>query len=81
MKHRHMIPCVVIAVIAMLALALTGSAPLGAGVGLALLLCPLVMGTVMWLLMRQPNRPATHAEHLPTELANQPQHTSNSPHQ
>ena len=64
MKHRsHMIPCVIIAVLAMSVLALSGSAPLGAGIGLTLLLCPVLMGTVMWLLMRQPSGPATHEGH------------------
>lgn len=61
--HNHMIPCVIIAVIAMAVLALSGSAPLGAGIGLTLLLCPLLMGAVMWLLMRQPNGPAPHNGH------------------
>ena len=58
-----MIPCVIIAVLAMSVLALSGSAPFGAGIGLTLLLCPVLMGTVMWLLMRQPSGPATHEGH------------------
>jgi hypothetical protein len=74
-----MIPCVIIAVIAMSVLALSASAPLGAGIGLTLLLCPLLMGTVMWVLMRQPNGPATHDSHTNPELNEQPQHASRSP--
>ncbi|HEX6659518.1 MAG TPA: hypothetical protein VF065_15615, partial [Ilumatobacter sp.] len=31
-----------------------GANPLAAGVGLAFLVCPIVMGIVIWLLMRQP---------------------------
>jgi hypothetical protein len=75
-----MIPCVIIAVIAMTVITLSGNAPLGAGIGLTLLLCPLLMGTVMWLLMRQPNRPAAHDDHIHPELRDQPQHASRSPH-
>jgi hypothetical protein len=75
-----MIPCAIIAVIAMAALATSETAPLGAGIGLTLLLCPLLMGTVMWLLMRQPNEPAAHDDHTHPELRDQPQHASRSPH-
>lgn len=35
-----------------------GTNPIGAGLGVAFLLCPIVMGTVMWLLMRQ-EKPTT----------------------
>ena len=80
MKHRnHMIPCVIIAVVAMAVLALSGSSPLGAGIGLTLLLCPLLMGTVMWLLMRQPNGPPRNDGHTNPDLNEQPQHASRSP--
>lgn len=78
--HNHLVPCAIIAVIAMSVLALSGRAPLGAGIGLTLLLCPLLMGTVMWLLMRQPNGPARHDGHTNPELHEQPQHASRSPH-
>lgn len=77
--HNHMIPCVIIAVVAIAVLTLSGSAPLGAGIGLTLLLCPLLMGTVMWLLMRQPSGP-THDGHTDPQLDEQPQHASRSPH-
>lgn len=56
MKHRnHMIPCVIVALMAIAFLFTQGRISLGAGAGLALLLCPLVMGTMMWLLMRRPD--------------------------
>ncbi len=62
MKHRnHMIPCVIIALIAIAFLSTRGSISLGAGAGVALLLCPLVMGTVMWLLMRRPDGSAPNS--------------------
>ena len=81
MKHRtHMIPCVIIAVIAVVVLTLSGRAPLGAGIGLTLLLCPLLMGSVMWLMMRQPNGPAAHEDHTHPELRDEPQQASRSPH-
>lgn len=80
MKHRHrMIPFAVIALIAMVAIALSGRAPLGAGIGLTLLLCPLLMGTVMWLLMRQLNASAVQDDHAHAEPLDHPQHASRSP--
>lgn len=55
MSHRkHIVPCVIAMLVAITLLATVGATPLVAGVGLAFLLCPIVMGTVMWLLMRQP---------------------------
>jgi uncharacterized protein (DUF58 family) len=59
-NRRHRLICVAAAVglAALLLVAGNGGAAL-AGVSLALLLCPLVMGAVMWLLMRQP-RSTTH---------------------
>jgi ABC-type transport system involved in cytochrome bd biosynthesis fused ATPase/permease subunit len=76
-----MIPCVIIAVIAMAVIALSGSAPLGAGIGLTLLLCPLLMGAVMWLLMRQPHTEhTTHDGRLDPGLRDQPQHASRNQH-
>jgi hypothetical protein len=75
-----MIPCAIIAVIAIVVLTLSGSAPLGAGIGLTLLLCPLLMGTVMWLLMRQPNGSAVRDDRTHLEPYDHPQHTSGSPH-
>ena len=64
MKHRnHMLVCGIAVLAAVMLLTRGGASPLGAGIGLALLLCPLVMGTVMWLLMRQPARPISPIEH------------------
>lgn len=68
MKHRHHLVCVAAALglVAWFLLAGSGGAAV-AGVSLALLLCPLVMGAVMWLLMRQPrtsapDRPAERSD-------------------
>lgn len=76
--HNHMIPCVIIAVIAMMILTLSGSTPLGAGFGLTLLLCPLLMGMVMWLLMRQPSGSAAPDDRSHPELRDHPQPASRS---
>lgn len=55
MKHRdHMILCGIAILVAVMLFARGGAGPLAAGFGFALLLCPIVMGAVMWLLMRQP---------------------------
>ena len=71
MNHRHHLVCVAatVALAGWFFVAGNGGAAL-AGVSLALLICPLVMGIVMWLLMRQPKSvPAqtgdtVHDEHL-----------------
>ncbi|MBI4932745.1 MAG: hypothetical protein HY828_02630 [Actinobacteria bacterium] len=56
MNHRHHLVCIAAAIglAVWFLVAGNGGAAL-AGVSLALLICPLVMGTVMWLLMRQPH--------------------------
>jgi uncharacterized protein (DUF2062 family) len=59
MNHRnHLVPCLIAAVVAIVLLTTIRTNPLAAGLGVAFLLCPIVMGTVMWLLMRQP-KPTT----------------------
>lgn len=64
MNHRkHMIPCLIALAIAMTLFATAGANPLAAGVGLAFLLCPIVMGAAMWLLMRQPTRSVPAENH------------------
>ena len=64
MKHRnHMLLCGIAVLVAAMLLTRGGASPFAAGIGFALLLCPLVMGTVMWLLMRQPARPISPIEH------------------
>ena len=73
MNHRHHLICVVAAVglAVWFLVAGNGGAAL-AGVSLALLICPLVMGAVMWMLMRQPKSASappqtehlTHDEHI-----------------
>jgi hypothetical protein len=67
-----MIPCAIVAVIALVFLATRGGSPLGAGFGFALLLCPLMMGGMMWLLMRQPTTPSSHCEHQHPEVPAEP---------
>ena len=67
MNHRHHLICVFAAVGLAAWFLIGGNGGLAfAGVGLALLICPLVMGAVMWLLMRQPqtNPPRSEAEPL-----------------
>jgi predicted phage tail protein len=65
MSRRHHIVCLTAAAGLVLWVLLAGSGSLAvAGLSLALLVCPLVMGGVMWLLMRRPQpvpyRRATH---------------------
>lgn len=65
MNHRsRMIPFMIVALVAMIILVPRSSAGFGVGIGLALLLCPLVMGSMMWLMMRQNDAPADHTEHV-----------------
>jgi len=68
MNHRHHLICVVAAVGlgVWFLVAGNGGAAL-AGVSLALLICPLVMGTVMWMLMRQPKSAPTQTDHVGRE--------------
>lgn len=59
MNHRnHLVPCLIAAAVAIVLLTTIGTNPLAAGLGVAFLLCPIVMGTVIWLLMRQ-QKPTT----------------------
>lgn len=56
MKHKsHLICMIPAALLALWLLTRGGSNGALAGVGLFVLICPLTMGIVMWLLMRQPN--------------------------
>ena len=58
MSHRHHLICLIAAGGLAVWFLVAGSGGLAlAGVSLALLICPLVMGVVMWLLMRQPQSP------------------------
>lgn len=64
MNHRnHLIPCVLAVIVAVALFSAAGANPLAAGVGLAFLVCPIVMGIVMWLLMRQPSSATAVSEH------------------
>lgn len=63
MKHRnHMLLGGIAILVAVMLFARGGAGPLAAGFGFALLLCPIVMGTVMWLLMRQQKGQTTPTE-------------------
>jgi hypothetical protein len=71
MSRRHHLICVAAAVGLAVWFLVAGSGGAAvAGVSLALLLCPLVMGVVMWLVMRQPQSPGqqtdrdAHEEHV-----------------
>ena len=69
MNHRnHLVPCLIAAVVAIVLLTTIRTNPLAAGLGVAFLLCPIVMGTVMWLLMRQPKGHATPTERPRAEI-------------
>jgi hypothetical protein len=68
MSHRHHLVCLVAAVGLGVVFLVAGTGGLAfAGLSLALLICPLVMGGVMWFLMRQPqaalDRSDAHEEH------------------
>ena len=66
MSHRHHLICVFAALGLAVWFLVAGSGGLAlAGVSLALLICPLVMGVVMWLLMRQPQSPPHQSEAEP----------------
>jgi hypothetical protein len=75
MSHRHHLICLAAAggLVVWFLVAGNGGAAL-AGVSLALLICPLVMGAVMWMLMRQPKSAPT-----PTEHAGHEEHVSAGP--
>lgn len=57
----------IVALVAMIFLAPRSNAGFGLGIGLVLLLCPLVMGSMMWLMMRQHDAPVDHVESKPTD--------------
>ena len=64
MNHRMHRLCL-IAALAMLAVLMIGSSSsIGLGVGLLLLVCPIVMGTMMWFLMR-PTTPRQETVQVP----------------
>lgn len=63
--HRHHLICVFAAVGLGVWLLVAGSGGAAlAGVSLALLMCPLVMGAVMWMLMREPKSAPKGNEHV-----------------
>lgn len=69
MKHRdHMILGGIAILVAVMLFGRRGVGPLAAGFGFALLLCPIVMGTVMWLLMRQPKGQTTPTERTQADI-------------
>lgn len=64
MNTNHLVGCAAGVAIALAVVALSGGSAGSLGVLAIVLLCPIVMGGVMWLLMR-PTTPAPSAE--PTE--------------
>lgn len=78
MSHRgnHLLPCVFAAIVAVALLAAFGANPIAAGVGAAFLICPIVMGTVMWLLMRQPKHSTPDAQ---SQTDSEPERATVSP--
>ncbi|MBI4883904.1 MAG: hypothetical protein HY826_07610 [Actinobacteria bacterium] len=80
MKHRnHMILVAAVAFVAMIVLVPRGIRPFGAGVGFALLLCPLVMGTMMWMMMRRTDGPTQNPERSPAQLSDNHQPAAGGP--
>lgn len=68
MSRRHHLVCLFAAVGLGVWFLVAGSSGVAlAGVSLALLICPLVMGGVMWLLMRQPPSTPHHTEGEPRD--------------
>lgn len=55
MQHRMHYLCMIPAAVLLGWVLLGGGSTALAGVGLLVLICPLTMGIVMWLLMRQPD--------------------------
>jgi len=77
MNRRHHLICVVAAVgLAVWFLVAGNGGTALAGVSLALLICPLVMGAVMWMLMRQPKSASAPPQ---TEHLNHDEHISAGP--
>lgn len=61
MTHRwHLLCAVPAALVALWAFSQGASGVAVAGLGLAAVVCPITMGIVMWLLMRQSPTPNTH---------------------
>lgn len=66
MKHRYHLLCLAAAGIAVALIGFGGgfNLPL-VGISAVLLICPIVMGAMMWLLMRQPPPQTSNREQLP----------------
>lgn len=52
--RHHSLPLMALGVAGVVLLLVIGADTAALGIGLAFLVCPIVMGIVMWLLMRQP---------------------------
>lgn len=67
MNHRHHLFCLGAAAVAITLLLLAGTSNLAVvGISAALLICPIVMGVVMWLLMRSSPQQRNGHEQLPS---------------
>jgi hypothetical protein len=76
MKHRNHLICLLPAIVlaAWLIIGNPGSAAL-TGLGLVVLICPITMGVVMWMLMRQPDHgtpPRSHEQDQPRDRVTAP---------
>jgi hypothetical protein len=68
MHKGHMTGCVIAIGLAVVLFATTGGSIGGLGLLLAVLICPLTMGAVMWFLMGSQRRAGTsHSDELTTE--------------
>jgi hypothetical protein len=64
--HRgHVVLCGAVIAVALMAVVVTGGAPVSIGLLVAALLCPLAMGGVLWLLVRPGGHAA--ADHVDAE--------------
>lgn len=69
MHKGHMTGCVIAIGLVLVLFATTGGSTGGLGLLLAVLICPLTMGAVMWFLMgSQRGAGASHADEVPTEV-------------
>lgn len=70
MHKGHMTGCVIAIGLALVLFATTGGSIGGLGLLLAVLICPITMGAVMWFLMGSQRRAGTEHSHDATADAN-----------
>lgn len=69
MHARHLTGCAIAIGLALILFTTTGGSIGGLGVLLAVLICPLTMGVVMWFLMGSQRHGAQHEPPVPAETA------------